>query len=179
MFNQVLDARHKGVEVPHAHRHVDVERAVKHALDEYDADLKDRGLDCELGEDALYTAREQKALVEALLRVYHLSGDGLSALLDQYQVLEVEREELWPEFSTTDAFTVTMQGRADALLVERSTGDLYIKSDKTAAQFDGRNDGSNRHDVQGLSEAMLIERRLQAWWAYLHADPSRGQGREP
>lgn len=150
---------------------VDVDAAVQAALDEYRAELKVRGLDVELGEDAQAVVDEQMALTEGLLRAYVKAG--LPRLLEQYRVLEVEREDVWPRFTNAgnerdgDRW-VDFQSRADALLQERQTGDLYIDSLKTAAQYDHRKDEENRHDVQGLSEAAVVERRLNEWWEKLH-----------
>jgi hypothetical protein len=139
---------------------VDVDLAVQLATDAYRTELKDRGLDVELGEDAQAVADEQVALTEGLIRAYAKAPGGLRALLEQYRVLEVEREDTWEEFAPK----VMWQSRADGLLQERSTGDLYILSFKTAAQYDWRKDAENRHDVQGLSEAATVERRLRAEW---------------
>lgn len=153
---------------------VDVDAAVQAALDEYRAELKVRGLDVELGEDAQAVVDEQMALTEGLLRAY--AKAGLPRLLEQYRVLEVEREDVWPAFTTAHVTEgpselrlsvfapVDFQSRADALLQERQTGDLYIDSLKTAAQYDHRKDEENRHDVQGLSEAAVVERRLRHDW---------------
>lgn len=147
-------------DLPHAHLKVDVEAAVREAVEGYRAELKARGLDVELGEDGQYVADEQVALTEALVRAYVKAPGGLEALLAQYRVLEVEREEVWPYFTAVRETHVTFQARADALLQERSSGDLYVLSFKTAAGQDWRRDDEGRHDVQGLSEAAAIERRL-------------------
>ncbi len=50
--------------------------------------------------------------------------------------------------------------RADGLLRERNSGDLYVLSFKTAASWDSRVDRQNQHDIQGLSEVAAIENRL-------------------
>jgi hypothetical protein len=146
---------------------VDIDRSVSIALDGYRAELQERGLDIELGEDGAYVAAEQMALVEGMLRAYALKG--LGELVERYEILEVEREDCWHRFtslypentSLVDDYSIDLQARADALLRERSTGDLYILSFKTAASKDWRQDSDNRHDVQGLSEAAVVERRLR------------------
>lgn len=149
-------------DVPRADLKVNVDEAVQAALDAYSAELADRGLDVELGEDAQAVVDEQRALIEGLLRAY--AKAGLPALLEHYRVLEVEREDVWPAFTSSNGTHVDFQSRADALLQERSSGDLYVDSLKTAAAFDYRKDAENRHDVQGLSEAAVVERRLREWW---------------
>lgn len=145
--------------------HVDTDRCVAVALEEYAAELKGRGLDVELGEDAQWVTDEQRALIEGLVRAYALAPTGLQALLEQYRILEVEREDVWEGFTRAglndDGARVDFQARADGLIQERGTSDLYILSFKTASAFDYRQEASNRHDVQGLSEAAVVERRLR------------------
>jgi hypothetical protein len=161
----VLEREAKGeLGDPNAWMRVDVDRAVGVALDGYKSELKHRGLDIELGEDGAYVADEQLALVEGMLRMY--SKKGLGELMDQYRVLEVERDECWTGFAKVSAqdSSIDMQARADGLLQERSTGDLYVLSFKTAAGWDYRKDNDARHDIQGLSEAAVIERRLRKDW---------------
>jgi hypothetical protein len=199
-----------------------VDGAVQVALDGYRTELAARGLDIELGEDGAYVAEEQLALVEGMLRAY--AAKGLGELVEKYEVLEVEREDVWNGFAEwithpstgtcprcrlgndtdgdgncsicarqTDAEVaetrkfiddlkakdrVNLQACADALLRERSTGDLYLLSFKTAAGWDYRKDGENRHDVQGLSEAAVIERRLVQWWDCLHQQRPDQNGSE-
>jgi hypothetical protein len=188
MLNQIIDL---GPECVRPDLKVDVDAAVKAALDEYKAELANRGLDVELGEDAQAVVDEQVALTEGLLRAY--AKAGLPRLLEQYRVLEVEREDLWERFTSVPMHTsiaadgksgslymtdyVDFQSRADALLQERQTGDLYIDSLKTAAQYDHRKDEENRHDVQGLPEAAVVERRLRQDYEHLvngATDPQAG-----
>lgn len=169
-------------DIPRADLRVNVDEAVQAASDAYSAELVERGLDVELGEDAQSVVDEQRALTEGLLRAY--AKAGLPALLEHYRVLEVEKEDVWPKFTTMVGFQqlgrkldddrmemtiyppidIDFQSRADALLQERSSGDLYVDSLKTAAAFDYRKDAENRHDVQGLSEAAVVERRLREDW---------------
>jgi PD-(D/E)XK nuclease superfamily len=162
-------------DVPHAHLKVDVEQAVKAAVGGYREELKVRGLDVELGEDGQAVADEQVALVEGLLRAYVKAPTGLEALLGQYRVVEVEREDVWEGFaSTADGTRIDFQARADALLQERSSGDLYVLSFKTAAGQDYRKDNEGRHDVQGLSEVAVVERRLRIDWERFQASQHQG-----
>ncbi len=74
----------------------DVEIAVKVALAGYDAEVKQRGLELEPGEDIAYVAEECKALIEGLLRVYALRGSRDCS--SNSRVLEVEREDLISDF---------------------------------------------------------------------------------
>lgn len=124
-----------------------------------------------------YLEREQAALVEALVRAY--SRRRLRPLLEQFVVLEVEREGEW---QLSDDFHVGRESltgkgeydnglrqlwfmsRPDALLLERESQQLYILSFKTAASWDIRKERDAQHDMQGISEAIEPEQRLGKWW---------------
>lgn len=134
----------------------DTDSAVVGALAAYDQLVSTRGLELEPAMDAFQLAQEQKALVEALLRVFVIHPRGLPHIHANYDILEVEREDVVHEFAPG----IDFGARADGLLREKSTGDLYVLSFKTAARWDSRVDRQNQHDVQGLSEVMAIERRL-------------------
>ena len=161
MLSQVLAMSAAGNDNPGGWAHVDTDRSVEAALEVYAQELKGRGLDVELGEDAQWVTDEQRALIEGLVRAYALAPHGLQALLEQYRVLEVEREDVWEGFTEAQDTRIDFQARADGLLQERGTSDLYVLSFKTASGFGFRNDNEARHDVQGLSEAATIERRLR------------------
>lgn len=102
-----------------------------------------------------YVLAEQCALVEAFIRGFALSV--LPGLLERYEIIDVEKEEL----AALDD-SLLLQGRLDASLRERSTGDLHVVSFKTAASWDERNDRACEHDIQGLTETYLLEKRLEA-----------------
>jgi hypothetical protein len=61
-------------------------------------------------------------------------------------------------------WSVNFRSIPDALIRERSTGDLYVISWKTCAEFDQRKDQDARVDMQGLSEPWALEQRLQKDW---------------
>jgi len=61
--------------------------------------------------------------------------------------------------------------RHDALLLERSTGYLYLQSFKTTGAWDRRKELDAQVDMQGLSEAVDIERRFGEAWEWLHTAP--------
>lgn len=116
------------------------------------------GLQLEEGEDAPRVALEAAAIIEALLRAY--SFKRLSLLLkgdpaQEFEVLEVEREDAYDLGNG-----LVLMARADALLREVCSGDFYVQSYKTAAQWDSRQEKANRYDVQGLSEVMAVQARL-------------------
>ena len=128
-----------------------------------------------------YLAREQASLVEAMVRAY--ARRRLRPLLEQYEVLEVEREGEWKladleryvnSRGRLDSDEIETWGelwfmsRPDALLRERATDQLYLLSFKTTAGWDVRRAKSAEHDMQGLTEGIEIERRLSHWWELIH-----------
>jgi len=127
-----------------------------------------------------YTVKEQMALVEALLRAYYVSDKGLAWLLEEYEVREVEREELeslgemaqipkdvgWHSGEGGDE--IGWMARLDGLLEQRLTGDLFVLSWKTAAEWEGRKISAGESDMQGMSEVCSVQERLR-WWAELCA----------
>jgi hypothetical protein len=106
-------------------------------------------------------AEEQIALVEGMLRAYAIIK--LPEILNEYEVMEVEFEDVW-DFATFDEEPIKLMARADALLREKNSNELYIQSFKTAAHYDRRAASEAEHDVQGLSEAAATEVRLAKWW---------------
>jgi hypothetical protein len=103
-------------------------------------------------------------------------------LLEEFEVLEVEREGDWElahryqtdldnegNPSGTDNWELRFMSRPDALLRSRADNSLYILSFKTAATWDVRKARDAEHDMQGLSEGVEVERRLGEWWGEIHA----------
>jgi hypothetical protein len=133
-----------------------------------------------------YLEKEQAALVEALVRAY--ARRRLRPLLEQFVVLEVEREGEWllsewmlplelaellkrngnSNSDESQMAQLWFMSRPDALLLERESQQLYILSFKTAAQWDIRKERDAACDSQGLSEGVEIEIRLRRWWNELH-----------
>jgi hypothetical protein len=138
-------------------------------------------------DDWLY--REQAALVEGMVRAY--ARRRLRPLLEEFAVLEVEREGDWelarlgddkvesmgladepcPDCGSEhhrscscDAATIRFMSRPDALLRSRTDNSLYLLSFKTAASWDIRKARDAEHDMQGLSEGVEVEKRLGVWW---------------
>jgi hypothetical protein len=118
-----------------------------------------------------YLVAEQTALVEALVRAY--ARRRLRPLLEQYEVLEVEREgqwTLWDGKGEDDMgkyqknYSLWFMSRPDALLLDRQSRHLFILSFKTTGGWDVRKARDIEHDMQGLSEGIEVERRLAEWW---------------
>jgi len=147
-----------------------VDYAVEGALVEYWPLVKSQGLILEDSEDAGYVAYEQAALIEALIRGY--AAFVLPQLLERFQVVEVEREEM-ATFSIP-GFDLKFGARVDALLMEKESLDLYALSLKTAKEWGKKDDESARHDMQGLSETRVLEQRLGRWQQCL--DEAQAQG---
>ena len=127
-----------------------------------------------------YLWREQAALVEGMVRAY--ARRRLRPLLEEFEVLEVEREGDWElaswdkwipgTESGTDTTSLRFMSRPDALLRSRADNSLYLLSYKTAATWDVRKARDAEHDMQGLSEGVEVERRLGEWWVDInHGGP--------
>lgn len=132
----------------------DVNAAIHKALTDYGAAVDRYGLVLAEGEDTPYVIAEQAALIEALIRTYAVVG--LPRLLDEFDVIEVEKEHKVELSGETVLMT-----RADALLQERATDDYHILSYKTAATWDRRKKREAQHDDQGLSELLGVESSLE------------------
>jgi hypothetical protein len=110
---------------------------------------------------------EQWALARAL--VWLAKERVIPGLLEQYEVLDVEREE---SMQLTDLFPMEMDeeyivllGRADAILRDKSDGSIVILNFKTTSQ-DPRGDSRKEssmfyHGLQTAIEAMIVNDRLR------------------
>jgi len=97
-----------------------------------------------------YGREEQMALAEALLRGWWVYEGA--EFLEQFEVVECERE------GRADlASDLTLMFRPDALVREKSSGDLYVISWKTCATFGKRNELQARHDMQSMSEVWGVQ----------------------
>lgn len=125
-----------------------------------------------------YLVDEQNALVEALVRAY--CRRRLRPLIEQFEVLEVEREGTWTLAQWSDGTDpvnganprqIIFMSRPDALLRDRESNQLVILSFKTASGWDIRRARDAEHDMQGLSEGVEVEQRLGRWWEAVQAHP--------
>jgi hypothetical protein len=66
------------------------------------------------------------------------------------------------------AFELFWMSRHDGLLLERQTSFLYLLSFKTTGAWDRRKKADAEVDMQGLSEAVDVEKRLGEAWELLH-----------
>jgi len=171
-------AIHKGVELLLLGNNVD--KAVEVAISEYTDLVKSKELELEMNEDQLFVFNEQYSLIEALIRVYEKIQ--LPKLLSEYEVLEVEKEILYPLVNEivhghncdhtskhilegTDLLvcdgslepSITLMSKPDAILRDKSTGGLVVYSLKTSSSWNDTNEKANRFDIQGLSELVATE----------------------
>lgn len=145
----------------------ELELAVSSALGTFWTLVKSQGLQLQDTEDAYYVYNEHAALGEALIRAYYYAV--LPKLLERFTVVEVEREDV--STFTLDDFELHWGSRADGLLLEKGTNDLYVLSLKTTKTFTKRNEDSANHDMQGLSEVAAIDQRLAKWQTELDTPP--------
>ena len=131
--------------------------------------VKSMGLQLDSTEDASYVYYEQAALAEALIRGY--AAFVLPQLLERFQVVDVEREEVGT-FTSAD-YVLKFGARVDGILLEKDTLNIYVLSLKTSKEWGKRDDDSARHDMQGLSECRVVEQRLQLWHAACEEHGSR------
>ena len=146
---------------------LDIEDAVEDAVLEFKSECENRQLDLDALESQSFVYAEQLALTEALVR---LAGTRvIPRLLELYEVLEVERLDTAPlvqdddVHDTRDAFSVLFRSIPDALVRSRADGDLYVISWKTTSEYSASRDQDARTDMQGLSEAWALEKRLARW----------------
>lgn len=130
-----------------------VDKGVAVALSEFELQARGRGLLLEPNESAFAVYQEQSALLEALLRAWHLVR--YPSFIEEYEVVDLEREEEWRAASD-----ILFMARADGVLRQRATGDLYILSFKTTKQYDKKRSDEARSDIQGMSELVAVEERL-------------------
>lgn len=117
--------------------------------------LKNRGLILGENENVDYVTQEQVSLAEALIRAYWYAV--LPDLLFRFNIVEVEQEH-------QGHFGELNWGmRADAVLMEKDSLDLYVLSLKTTKEYGKRAEDSARHDMQGMSEVATIDQKLEEW----------------
>lgn len=135
--------------------HLQIDVAAQTALTYFDRAALEQGISFGLDPGAAewYTS-EQRALVEGLVWIAGLRL--VPELISHYRIVDVEREERMELGAGVRPFAA----RADALLAERDSGDLSVFSLKTGAMYGRKEEMKFKRDVQGLSEAIALERRL-------------------
>lgn len=125
-------------------------QAVAVALHEFQRELEGRDFSAIPPEEQAYAVEEQRALSEALVRVY--AACQLKRLLGEFEVVDVEKEIVMPLGPD-----LGWMARADAILRRKADGDLYVYSLKTASEYNARKEEENRLDMQGVSELAAVE----------------------
>ncbi len=158
--------------------------AIDHSIEGFWHIVAEKGLDLEAQEDEAYVAREQAALIEALIRGW--ASMRLPRILKEFEVVEVETEhtvQLWSGHFPINARmervgesadstghmvskceykeeSLEWQSRPDAVLRHRGTGDLHILSIKTTTAWSSWKDWSFQIAMQGVSEIPGVEQDL-------------------
>lgn len=140
--------------------HGKVEEAVARACKYLDDGLASKSVDLEmLDTQTAYGIAEQKAIVEGLIRGWW-AKDG-ERFLKEFEVLADEQEGRAALTHSHDGVAesedMVLMFRPDALVRERSSGDFYIVSWKTASTFGERTVNQYRTDMQSMSEAWGVE----------------------
>jgi len=134
----------------------DVTAAVHLAVKEYvqvcEAEgFRFSGKGTETDKQQWFTFGEQKALIEALIRVWALVEAPI--IIERYKVVHVERDieplEIAPD--------IWFQAKVDAEMVEKSTGAVHNYSLKSMKQWDDRSENSYRSDLQGVTEIWAVD----------------------
>ena len=113
-----------------------------------------------------YQRQENRALVEALVRVYAMAPTGLQWLLETYEIMAIEEEIEWDLGIASNVGqpypnSVKVMSRPDAILRSKRDRGLYALSFKTAKDVDSRTLEQLKYDNQGVSELLAIEAKYQ------------------
>jgi hypothetical protein len=146
---------HKGIEFVFAG--YDINAAIANALAAYDEAIEKRGIDVEeMAPEPTWIVKVQRALIEALVRGWE--AYVLPGIWEEYEVIEVEREER-AEFVDGD-YHWTMLARADAIVKRKSDGLLFIRNLKTISELKDYKIKGYRYDTQTISEVLAVEQRI-------------------
>lgn len=101
---------------------------------------------------------EQECLFEGLIKAFAIRR--LPAILEEYIILEVEKEEVFENFSDI----ITFLGKADGLFLRKSDNKIVQLSIKTASTYLEVTERNILHDMQGVSEQVCTNDRLLRLW---------------
>lgn len=130
-----------------------IDEAVKYANDLYITRISTNDIDIHKSEDLGYVILETGALIEGLIRSFALYR--LPSLLNEYDILEVEKEDIY-NINESSIFL----GKADGLFKRKSDNKLVVLSIKTDSYLTENTIRDNTHDMQGISEIVIIKDRL-------------------
>jgi len=132
----------------------DTEKGVTAALDYYNRTVQNKNFVDVAVEYMEYTKAEQSALVEAMVRVW--AYKEYPQIMAKYDVKLIEREVDNELFAGLD-FLAT----ADAVLREKTSRDVFVYSLKTMASYDVRAEKTYQCDLQGVTESVMVERKIK------------------
>jgi len=134
-----------------------IEEAVAHACSKFLDEAKSRGIEeANVADDLMFLLHEQQAMIEGLLRAWNRVR--LPRLLEEYEVLAVEREEF--TWLSEEAPRVGLQSRCDAILRRKSDSRIFIYNPKTVANADGRWSRQWEVDTQLMTETLAVTKRM-------------------
>ncbi len=136
---------------------VNVDVAVGCAIDEYitlceKEGFRFSGRGTDTDKQQWFTFNEQKAVAEALLRVWAIKE--LPRIQEKFTVLAVEREIIPIEISPG----VMFQAKVDAEFQNKETGDYINYSIKSVKSWGESQENSYKNDLQGITELWAVEK---------------------
>jgi hypothetical protein len=131
-----------------------VDDSVKIALELYEKTISE----CDLSkksfrEDLGFTLISHRYLIEGLIYAYAFYR--LPNFLKEYQVLEVEKEEIDVDFSSGKI----LLGKADFIALNKRLNKIVVGSYKTASEYSDSTQRDLLIDMQGNSECYLVGKR--------------------
>lgn len=134
-----------------------IEEAVAFACSKFLDEAKSRGIEeANAADDLMFLLHEQQAMIEGLLRAWNRVR--LPRLLDEYEVLDVEREEF--TWLSEDAPRVGLESRCDAILRRKSDSRIFIYNPKTVSNADSRWHRQWDVDIQLMTETLAVTKRM-------------------
>jgi hypothetical protein len=154
----ILKAIQKNVFTSTSNNERVIDFAVIKSLQAYDEIVKEAGFKLnENWDDNGYLYNEQRALTEALVRAYAIIEAPF--ILKTYQVIAVEKDLPLSLLSPFDH--LDYPAKADAILLSKVDGLLYVYSLKTTKQWTDRIQASYREDLQGVTELAAVRQALK------------------
>lgn len=134
-----------------------VNAAVQFALQLFRKDISEHNISLKEGEviHTDFVIAEHECLIEGLIRCFALKR--LPSLLEEYEVIEVENDIIYYEFSDQ----IIWQSKADAeFLTKDYSKGVVICSLKTASEYAENTIRNLMTDMQGNSEWMAVQAKL-------------------
>jgi hypothetical protein len=134
--------------------------AVQIALDDYDANIIQRGIELELPDEnspeSFWTIKVQRLICEALTRGWiRYVWPGLQA---EFDVVDVEREERL-EIALDEETMAVLLARSDLIMRRKADGRHFVFNHKTINEPSDRKLQTLRYDTQTISEVLAAQQR--------------------